>query len=130
MQAAAALLLELNACFNARDFEAYRAMMHEEIEVSSYGPAVVGREEVLGSIKEFADVFPRLRVEVKQIVVQADDVAVAEIVVDGIGNRGTRASGRCRSPRCAMACCAGSIPHSWRNGTPPSESTCSRRRPT
>ena len=36
MPDAAALLLELNASVDARDFDAYRASIHEEIELSSY----------------------------------------------------------------------------------------------
>ena len=67
--------------FNARDFDAYRDVLDEHVDLIMAGIAVRGREAVIDFVAVRARARPGLRIEPRRVFVETDDTLVTEVRV-------------------------------------------------
>jgi signal transduction histidine kinase/limonene-1,2-epoxide hydrolase len=65
--------------FNARDFGAYRALLHDDVELVMSGIAVRGLAAVTDFVAVTAQARPGLRIEPCRVFVETDDTLVTEV---------------------------------------------------
>jgi signal transduction histidine kinase/limonene-1,2-epoxide hydrolase len=86
--------------FNARDFDAYRELLHEDVELVMSGMVVHGLAAVTDFVKETTDARPGLRIDHERVFAEAGERIVTEVrmtdtATDPAAGDGARATSAC-----------------------------------
>ena len=101
--------------FNARDFDAYRELLDEDVELVMSGIAVRGLAAVTDFVAVTARARPGLRIEPQRVFVEADDTIVTEVrMIDTAPPGSAEEVGTVESTACGLYRIAGGRIVEWR----------------
>ena len=101
--------------FNARDFDAYRELLDEHVELVMSGTAVRGLAAVTDFVAVTARARPGLRIEPQQVFAEADDTLVTEVRMIDTAPAGSAEEGNTfESSACGLYRVAGGRIVEWR----------------
>ena len=101
--------------FNARDFDAYRDLLDEDVELVMSGIAVRGLAAVTHFVTATARARPGLRIEPQRVFVEAADLLVTEVrMIDATTAATSEKAGTIETSACGLYRAAGGRIAEWR----------------